>query len=101
MVILEAVASPIVAWLTGRPVQRFVETAKLGAAIRKRAGWTWFVPVQVDEAAGGRIAYPLELRSGSVSLLARASGFLVLDETVESLPAGEPAAVTRFLVGGR
>jgi molybdenum cofactor synthesis domain-containing protein len=101
LVILQAVAAPIVAWLTGRPVQRVVETARLGAEVRKRAGWTWFVPVQVDEAAGVRTAYPLELRSSSVSLLARASGFLVLDETVESLPAGEPVAVTRFLVGGR
>jgi molybdenum cofactor synthesis domain-containing protein len=101
LVILQAVAAPIVAWLTGRPVQRVAETARLGAEVRKRAGWTWFVPVQVDEAAGVRTAYPLELRSSSVSLLARASGFLVLDETVESLPAGEPVAVTRFLVGGR
>lgn len=101
LVILEAVAAPIVASLTGRRVQRYVESARLGAHVRKRAGWTWFVPVQLDEAAGARIAYPLELRSSSVSLLARASGFLVLDETVESLSAGEPVAVTRFLVGGR
>jgi molybdenum cofactor synthesis domain-containing protein len=100
LVILEAVAAPIIASLTGRGAAPYVERAQLAAEVRKRAGWTWFVPVKVDEAAGARVAYPLELRSSSVSLLARASGFLILDETVESLPAGTPVAVTRFLVGG-
>ena len=100
LVILEAVAAPIVCALAGRPVVPVTESARLGEAVRKRPGWTWFVPVRVDEAAGDRVAYPLELRSSSVSLLARASGFLVLDETVESVAAGEPVTVTRFLVGG-
>jgi molybdenum cofactor synthesis domain-containing protein len=97
LVILQAVAAPIIASLTGRAAVSAVETARLGADVRKRPGWTWFVPVKVDEAA---VAYPLELRSSSVSLLARASGFLILDETVESIPAGAPVRVTRFLIGG-
>lgn len=100
LVILEAVAAPIVSALAGRPVAPAVENARLGEAVRKRPGWTWFIPVRVDEAAGDRVAYPLELRSSSASLLARASGFLVLDETVESVAAGEPITVTRFRVGG-
>jgi molybdenum cofactor synthesis domain-containing protein len=100
LVILEAVAAPIIASLTGRRVVPTAQSARLGAEVRKRAGWTWFVPVRMDEAAGDRVAYPLELRSSSVSLLARASGFLMLDETVESVPAGAPVDVTRFLVGG-
>lgn len=100
LMILEAVAAPIISWLSGRRLRAAVQQARLDAPVRKRPGWTWFVPVRVDEAAGACVAYPLELRSSSVSLLARASGFLVLDETIESVPAGAPVAVTRFLVGG-
>jgi len=100
LMILEAVAAPIVCTLAGRTVVPAEVRARLGEAVRKRPGWTWFVPVRMDEAAADRVAYPLELRSSSVSLLARASGFLVLDETVETVAAGEPVTVTRFLVGG-
>lgn len=100
LVILEAVAAPIVASLVGRRVWPCIEHMRLAADVRKRLGWTWFVPVKVDEADGARAAYPLELRSSSASLLARASGFLTLDETVETAAAGTPVAVTRFLVGG-
>ncbi len=100
LMILEAVAAPIVTALSGFPLRRAGEAARLGTAVNKRPGWTWFVPVRLDEADGARVAYPLELRSSSVSLLARASGFLLLDETIESVPAGEPVVVTRFLVGG-
>ena len=100
LMILEAVAAPIIAGLTGRKHRPAAEAARLADGVRKRLGWTWYVPVRLDEAAGDRVAYPLELRSSSVSLLARASGFMVLDETIESVPAGAPVVVTRFLVGG-
>ena len=100
LAILEFVAAPIIATLSGRRVRRTVVDAQLAAPVRKRPGWTWYVPARLDEADGGPVAYPLELRSSSVSLLARASGFLILDETIESVPAGTPARVTRFLVGG-
>ena len=100
LMILEAVAAPIICTLAGRPVVPAAVRARLGEAVRKRPGWTWFIPVRVDEADGDRVAYPLELRSSSVSLLARASGFVVLDETVETVAAGDSVTVTRFLVGG-
>jgi molybdenum cofactor synthesis domain-containing protein len=100
LLILEAVAAPIFCSLSGSPWRRAGGQARLAQEVRKRAGWTWFLPVRVDEAGADCAAYPLELRSSSVSLLARASGFLVLDETIESLPAGTPVAFTRFLVGG-
>jgi molybdenum cofactor synthesis domain-containing protein len=100
LVILEAVAAPIVGALVGRSTKATTENARLAASIRKRPGWTWFVPVRLDEAEGAPAAYPLELRSSSVSLLARASGFIILDETIESVPEGTPVAVTRFVVGG-
>lgn len=100
LVILEAVAAPIIAALAASAVHPVRQTATLAAGVPKRPGWTWYVPVRLDEAGGQAVAYPLELRSSSVSLLARASGFVVLDESVESAAAGTQIEVTRFLVGG-
>jgi molybdopterin biosynthesis enzyme len=100
LLILEAVAAPIVSALVGRPCAPVRRQARLAEPVTKRAGWTWFLPVRLDEAQGDCVAYPLELRSSSVSLLARASGYLVLDETLEAVPSGTAVTVTRFLVGG-
>ena len=97
LMILQAVAAPIIAGLTGARLQTAEVQAVLGAPCRTRSGWTWYVPARLDEAGATPVAYPLELKSSSVSLLARASGFLVLDETVEALSAGEPVRVRRFV----
>jgi molybdopterin molybdotransferase len=97
LTILEAVAAPIIAALTGAATMSAREVeAELGGPIRKRAGWTWYVPVRLDEAVAPAIAYPLELRSSAVGLLARASGFLVLGEGIETLAAGAQVRVRRF-----
>lgn len=96
MMILEAVVEPIVAALTGARMPPLRCPARLGASLRKRPGWTWFVPVRLDEATEPAIAYPLELRSSSASLAARASGFIVLEEEIETLEAGAAVRVRRF-----
>jgi molybdopterin molybdotransferase len=100
LMILEAVAAPILGALTGSTAAQVQVPARLAEPVRKRPGWTWFVPVRLRQAAGTLEAYPLELRSSSAGLLARASGFVVLDESVETMAAGLPVEVTRFLVGG-
>jgi len=97
LMILEAVAAPIICALTGGTYRPRTVEARLAAPYRKRAGWTWFVPVGLDQTTTPVAAHPLELRSSMVSLLARASGFLVLDETVESLDAGARVYVTSFI----
>lgn len=100
LMILEAVVSPIVRALCGgAPHQARVE-CRLGAAYAKRPGWTWYVPVRLQPHDGALSAFPLELRSSSVSLLARASGFIELGEHVERLEAGTAVTVTRFSAGG-
>lgn len=100
LLILEAVAGPILAALTGAvPAPSQVE-AVLAEPVRKRPGWTWFVPMRLQGPGVPPRAHPLALRSSSVSLLARASGFAVLDETVESLEAGARVTVRRFVQGG-
>jgi molybdopterin molybdotransferase len=96
LMILEAVAAPIVAALTGGAIPGDGVAAQLAAPLSKRPGWTWYVPMRLE----GGLAHPLHIRSGSASLLARASGFAALDESIESLPAGAPVQVTRFRLGG-
>jgi molybdenum cofactor synthesis domain-containing protein len=97
LMILEAVAAPIVAELAGARFRPNRVEAELAAPLRKRAGWTHYVPVRLEETAGTCTALPLDMHSAAVSLLARASGFLTLGETVESVAAGETVLATRFL----
>ncbi len=97
LMILEAVAGTVVAQCAGAFPQRSEVQAVLASPVRKRLGWTQFVPVRLEETAGICTAFPLDMHSASVSLLARASGFLTLGETVESAAAGETVAAMRFL----
>jgi len=97
LMILEAVAAPIVAHAVGMLARAGQVEATLARPVRKRPGWTHFVPVRLEESGGVCTAHPLEMHSASVSLLARASGFLTLGETVESVAAGETVVATRFL----
>jgi molybdopterin molybdotransferase len=96
LTILEAVAAPIVYRLTGAEYRTRGRRCRLGAPLRKRAGWTWFVPVRLDEAAAEAVAYPLEMRSSSASLLARAGGYAEVAEDVEALEAGAEVFVRSF-----
>jgi len=96
---LEAVASPIVAALTGAPVEPAMVQARLEKPAASRAGWTWYVPVSLRRDGGTPLAQPLALRSFSVSLAARADGYIVMDEGDEEWPAGRLVTVHRFLGG--
>ncbi|MBV8344037.1 MAG: molybdopterin molybdotransferase MoeA [Candidatus Eremiobacteraeota bacterium] len=99
LMMLEAVAAPIVAALVGSPVEATVVSAHLAEPARSRRGWTWYVPVRLQDDAGGPLAHPLPLRSFSVSVTARADGYVVMNEDDEQLAAGTPVVVHRFLGG--
>lgn len=96
LTILMAVAAPIVGALAGALRRPKCVTGILAESIEKRPGWTWFVPVNIDETAQVPRIRALSLHSGSVSLLARADGFATFDEGVSSLPAGAAISATRF-----
>jgi molybdopterin biosynthesis enzyme len=96
---LEAVAAPIVAALTGAPLEPPTLQARLEKPATSRAGWTWYVPVSLRHDGGVPLAHPLALRSFSVSLAARADGYIVMDERDEEWPAGTLVTVHRFLGG--
>lgn len=100
LLILEAVAAPIVSALVGAPLRARTSRAVLSESYEKRAGWTWFVPVAVEEQSDPPRAVPLPMRSSSVSLAVRAAGYVILAEDVASVPAGTEVTVTHFLSGG-
>lgn len=97
LMMLEAVASPIIAALAGAPVLASTVQARLAQPLRSRRGWTWYIPVRLRDDGGVPLAHPLALRSFSVSLLAAADGYVVMDERDEEWPAQTSVTVTRFL----
>lgn len=99
LMMLEALGTPILSLLCGAPIVSSTLQARLTAPVETRKGWTWYVPVALQHEAAGWVAHPLPLRSFSVSLLARANGYLVVDESEETLDAGFPAIVHRFFGG--
>jgi molybdenum cofactor synthesis domain-containing protein len=99
LLVLEAVAAPIVAALVGAPPVASTVGARLAAPARSRKEWTWYIPVRLQDDGGVPLAHPLPLRSFSVSLLARADGFIIMDERDETWPPGTPVTVHRFLGG--
>jgi molybdenum cofactor synthesis domain-containing protein len=91
--VLQAVFAPIVYRLAAAPYRPAFERLRLTAQVRGRAGWTWYVPVAIDADA----ARPLELHSFSVSVGARADGYVVVPPGQPELQAGDVANVYRFL----
>jgi molybdopterin molybdotransferase len=102
LMILEAVAAPVFSRLAGEAVVPHAEIAAVAArAFTANAGWTWFVPAEVDVVDGRTLASPLVLRSALTSLLARAHGYVVVGPDRAAIAAGEPVTVHRFAGGGR
>jgi molybdopterin molybdotransferase len=99
LMMLEAVASPIVAALVGAPLVAPAVQARLAEGLRSRAGWTWYVPVQLGDDGPVPLANPLALRSFSVSLLARADGYVVMNEREDEWRPDRLVTVTRFFGG--
>jgi molybdopterin molybdotransferase len=97
LMMLEAVASPIVAALTGAPIAPPSLRARLAEPVRSRPGWTWYVPVALGDEPGAPLAHPLPLRSFSVSLTARAGGYVIMDERDDHWAAGTIVTVHRFI----
>jgi len=101
LMILEAVLGPIIRACTGERRRPPLETrATATAAFVGRPEWTWFVPARLSFGEAGMQAEPLVLRSAASSLLARASGYVVLGPERARIEAGEPATVRRFSGGG-
>lgn len=99
LMILEAVIGPILAALTGFTGRAYTVNACLEESTSSRAGWTWFVPVTLRDDGRRYLARPLAIRSSSTSLLARAHGFLTIDEEKSQILEGELVRITPFSEG--
>lgn len=97
LTILCAVVAPIFERLAGSIREGGAMSAVLGSSITTRAGWTWFVPVVLKDEAGRQTAHPLPLRSSATSLLARATGYVLVGEALETIDAGTHVDVHRLL----
>lgn len=93
MVLLKIV-KPIITRLTGltEPVERVVE-ARVPVKIRKRVGFSTFIPVGLVLSRDGLVAYPLQAGSGSISSLVYSDGFITIGENVELIEENETVQV--------
>lgn len=101
LIVLEAIVAPILAGLTGAapPVAQEL-SATAATAMDGREGWTWYLPVALENEGGSLLAHPLPLRSSHVSLPARAAGYVTLGERSFHIDAHQSVRVTRFFTGG-
>ncbi|AFK51775.1 molybdenum cofactor synthesis domain protein [Thermogladius calderae 1633] len=89
-IVLQKLVKPIIYKLAGlsSPEQEVVK-AVLPVKIRKRAGFTMFVPVGLVSSDKGFTAYPLQSSSGSISSLVYSDGFVTIGENVELVDENE------------
>jgi molybdopterin biosynthesis enzyme len=93
--------APILAGRTGAaPVVAQELSAIAATAMDGREGWTWYLPVALENEGGSLLAHPLPLRSSHVSLPARAAGYVTLGERSFHIDAHQSVRVTRFFTGG-
>ncbi len=100
LLILEAIGGPILARLCGAEPRSAAFSARLGAPVQKRRGWTWYLPTVVEQGPDGLVAQPLALRSSMTSLAARSDGYLALGEEIETLAVGERVDIYSYAHGG-
>ena len=101
LMILEAIARPIFAALTGECGARVTVLDAIAAEpFTGRSGWTWYVPARLRLQNGRLVAEPLALRSAQTSLLARASGYATMGEQTAVVASGATIGVSLFSAGG-
>ncbi|MDP9024270.1 MAG: hypothetical protein M3N13_02695, partial [Candidatus Eremiobacteraeota bacterium] len=89
--------APIVLALCGLTAAVSYEiTARLDESVASRRGWTWFIPVALRHERSHIVAHPLPLRSSSVSLTARADGYLTMGEDDDEFETGTSVRISTF-----
>lgn len=71
-------------------------SAKLAERVNAAKGRRWFLPVHVVKREGFKIAYPIIASSGAIGTLAKADGYIVVDENIEFLDEGKEVQVNLF-----
>ncbi len=82
--IFDQLVVPIVQKLIGiRKKRLHIVKAKLPYRIKKPLGKTWLLPVSIIKGEKGLVAYPVSLKSGSITPLIMSDGYLKLPETTD------------------
>jgi len=79
--VLHKIVKPIIARLAGlriTPVRRI--RARLAYRIRKPLGRTWLLPVALVHRKNDLVAYPVSMKSGSISPLVNSDGYAILEK---------------------
>ncbi|ADI31734.1 molybdopterin biosynthesis protein [Staphylothermus hellenicus] len=84
--IFDQVVKPIMYKLLGtKPPRRRKIRARLAYRIKKPLGKTWLLPVSLIETRQGYTAYPVSIKSGSISPFIYSDGYVILPENTDLL----------------
>jgi len=81
-------------FLDPKPPSQVIAAA--GANIASQAGRDDYVPVAIESADGQVVAYPLLGKSGLMTILAQADGYIHINYHQQGILKGESVLVTRF-----
>lgn len=87
---------PLLSPTAARLDARSLTQAKLVSAVPSNHGRSEFVAVRFEEREGESRAVPIRSKSGLISQLAQADGYIVVDRNTEGLAAGTTVSVRLF-----
>ncbi len=91
------VVKPLIMKITGyEPRERTRLEVRIPIRIRKPLGKTWLIPVALVETNKGYTAYPVSMRSGSISPLVYADGYIALPGNTDLVDADTPVIAELF-----
>ncbi|MEG2138999.1 MAG: molybdopterin-binding protein, partial [Oscillospiraceae bacterium] len=94
--IFEIFVRPVLRGMMGCDAQRHAVTATLAQNLPSNHGREEYVPVALNKREGETVALPIAGKSGLISTLAQADGYLQIDRNCEGLEVGTAVAVTLF-----
>lgn len=82
--VFDQIVKPLMYKLLGtKPPRRRSIHARIAYRIKKPLGKTWLLPVSLIETPQGYAAYPVSIRSGSISPFIYSDGYVVLPENTD------------------
>jgi molybdopterin molybdotransferase len=100
LVVAQVFLAPFLAFLQGQELRRTPSGARVSAAlaasVHSAQGREEYVRVRLEEGPAGPLARPVFGKSGMLSTLVKAEGFIVVPIHAEGLPAGAAVEVHLF-----
>ena len=97
LIIFDQIVRPYLERLGRRPPNaRNVLRGRLAERVNGAKGRRWFLPVHVIRKGDRNSVYPILSSSGAIGTLAKADGYIVVEEDAEFLDSGEEVTVNLF-----